>query len=384
MVSRLLVIVPDRLSDLARKGEITARYYNPGDVFDEVHVLMINDDRPDVVSLAPLAGRARLVLHTLPPPSFAATLGWRPSLVSPWASKAVALADAIQPRVVRCYAPWLNGIAGVAIRRRLGVPLVVSVHINPDVDVRPRLSWRDPKAKVFWMASRAVERYVLPRADLVLPVYASARRYAEQLGARRIEVVYNAVTPDRLASKTSYTLSSPPRIISVGRQFDAKFPEHVIRAAASIGATVTLVGNGPRHGDLRRIAAECGAQATFLDAVRNDDLCASLPSYDVFATHSEYWEISKSVLEALLVGLPVVLNRRTGEPVPELTPDLCQLVDNSTAGYAAALRALFDDESRRRTMGERARIESLRRFDPRRMEERVAAIYRDLLATAPR
>ena len=43
----LMVIVPDRLSELAEKGEVTRRYYNPGDLFDEVDLVLVNDDRPD-------------------------------------------------------------------------------------------------------------------------------------------------------------------------------------------------------------------------------------------------------------------------------------------------------------------------------------------------
>ena len=35
--SRLLVVIPDHLSDIVAKGEIQPRYYNPGEVFDEVH-----------------------------------------------------------------------------------------------------------------------------------------------------------------------------------------------------------------------------------------------------------------------------------------------------------------------------------------------------------
>ena len=37
----------------------------------------------------------------------------------------------------------------------------------------------------------------------------------------------------------------------------------------------------------------------------------------MFVVHSDIWEVSKSVLEALLAGLPVIINRRKGEPVPE-------------------------------------------------------------------
>ena len=63
--NRLLVIINDRLSDLVRKGEITPRYYNPGGLFDEVHIVLTNDDRPDPTQLQTTVGRAILFLHNI-------------------------------------------------------------------------------------------------------------------------------------------------------------------------------------------------------------------------------------------------------------------------------------------------------------------------------
>ena len=61
----LMVMVPDRLSELLTKGEIVDRYYNPGEVFDEVHIVMFNDDKPDPALVQRTVGSARLVLHNV-------------------------------------------------------------------------------------------------------------------------------------------------------------------------------------------------------------------------------------------------------------------------------------------------------------------------------
>ena len=48
---RLMVLIPHALSDLVAKGEVTERYYNPGDLFREVHIVLTNDDRrPPAIS----------------------------------------------------------------------------------------------------------------------------------------------------------------------------------------------------------------------------------------------------------------------------------------------------------------------------------------------
>ena len=65
---RLLVIIPDRLSLLVRKGEVTSRYYNPGNLFRHVDILMTNDDRPDPDALLePRDRRVRVAGRERPP-----------------------------------------------------------------------------------------------------------------------------------------------------------------------------------------------------------------------------------------------------------------------------------------------------------------------------
>ena len=64
----LLVIISDALSDLVKKGEITERYYNPGNLFDEVHILMTVTDKVKIEDVQKTAGTAKLtgklVWHT--------------------------------------------------------------------------------------------------------------------------------------------------------------------------------------------------------------------------------------------------------------------------------------------------------------------------------
>jgi hypothetical protein len=178
---RLLVIIPDRLSDLARKGEIITRYYNPGNLFREVHILMTNDDRPHPAAIIPTVGNARLVLHNLPAGMelFVKSFGWRPSLLRAWTNRAVALAATIKPELIRCHGARLNAYAAQAIKSGLGIPYVVSLHTNPDVSVRGRKL----RSAIMGCAAAAIERKGLLDADLILPVYQSIEPFLQRIGA---------------------------------------------------------------------------------------------------------------------------------------------------------------------------------------------------------
>lgn len=380
----LLVIIPDRLSDLVAKGEITPRYYNPGDLFDAVHILMTNDDRPDPGPLAKTVGRARLYLHNLPLPSFVLTLGWQPRLLKNWVQAGVRLAREIRPDLLRAYGNYGNGYLAAQIKKRLGLPLVVSLHTNPDVSQRRATPWWP-----LWKRRLALEFMVkfeeetLKTADWVLPVYESIRGYAARRGARRIEVCYNVINPDCLMKKESYALHQPPRIISVSRQIPGKNPENLIRAMAALPeAELTMVGDGEGHTHLEEAARNCGlaSRVSFRRSIPNDQLCRLLPEFDIFAAHSDYWEISKSVLEPLLTGLPVVFNRRPGEPVPELQGDFLLMVDNTPEGYGRALQRLLTDHAFREALGRRAYAHAQAHWSPAAAEARYVEIYRSLLS----
>src|SRR4051794_17125361 len=105
-VKSLLVIVPDRLSDIANKGEVQAAYYNPGELFDEVHILMTNDDRPPIGPLQYMVGRAKLHIHNSPDDLNLVAKHNRlltPFRLKAWARHGVDIARRIAPDMIRCH-----------------------------------------------------------------------------------------------------------------------------------------------------------------------------------------------------------------------------------------------------------------------------------------
>jgi glycosyltransferase involved in cell wall biosynthesis len=273
-------------------------------------------------------------------------------------------------------------LAASGIRERLHIPYAVSVHNTPDEDVRNRSVGRADRLRL--RAMQSVERAGLRGADLVLPVYEPIVPYLERLGVRRYVIAYNVIGGRHLQTKEDYALHDPVRVISVGRLFGAKNPENLIRAVGELTepcVELLVVGDGPLRAHLQDVADAAGAadRVRFERAIANARLCAMLANQDIFATHSEHWEISKAVLEPLLTGLPVVLNRRRGAPVPELQGGLCVLVDDTVAGYHDALRRLIDDHALRENLGRRARREATARWSPERTEARYVELYRELL-----
>ncbi|ACS81672.1 glycosyltransferase [Maridesulfovibrio salexigens] len=378
MNSTLLVIITDRLSHIIGKGELIDRYYNPGGVFSDVHILMTNDDRPDIQALQRTVGDAKLTLHTLPSGMglLAKTL-WRPFLLRSWADQAVELAREINPAMIRCYGNFLNGYVGARIKEELGIPLFVSLHTQPDqTRANPEV---DFKTKVFYALSKGVEKYTLTRADKVSCVYGSILDYARDKGATNPFVAYNVINPGKIVRKEEYSSSGPMKILYVGRVIPAKNPENIIRALKYFDAELTIVGSGSKEQELAELANELklNARIHFIPAMPNDELCRTMHEYDLFAGHSQYSEFPKTVLEASLCGLPILFNSRRGTPVPEFENNTAKMVEDSPAGYRSGIE-FFSSEARRKEFGINAARQADAHWEPAQAEKIFADIHREL------
>ena len=383
MKRKLLIVIPDRISAIVKKGEYVSHYYNPGNLFDEVHIIMTNDDYVEPKYVQKTVGRAELHIHSLGGVPFNQTLGWRRFLLKPWVNKVIALALEIQPSLIRAYGNYINGYFAAQIKKQLGIPLVVSLHTHLDQGARERTPWLPSwKRRLRLEIQKKFESETLRNADCVIPVYESIREYAWRHSAKRVEVIYNVINPTHLRQKVCYELHTPPRIISVGRQIAGKNPDNLIKAIQETDAELTLVGNGEYHKYLKSVAQECGIadRVIFKQVVPNDELCEMLPEYDIFAAYTDYPEIPKAVMEPLLTGLPVVINRRRPELVPELNGDWVMLVENTKEEYLNAFRTLLADDTCRESLGRRGYTYAWEHFAPDKMEQKVVNLYQELLA----
>ena len=132
---------------------------------------------------------------------------------------------------------------------------------------------------------------------------------------------------------------------------------------------------------LQNLALEYGLddRVIFRTSVPNDELCKHLPTFDIFVIHTEHWEISKSLLEALLTGLPVIVNRRDGEQVPEIQGDFVSKVDNNPEEYYQAIKALIENDELRERLGRNAYAHAQKHWSPDKMEAKYVGVYKQTM-----
>jgi glycosyltransferase involved in cell wall biosynthesis len=387
MSKRLLVIIPDRLDDLVRKGEITERYYNPGNLFDEILLVKTIADTADVKDVQKMAGNARLTMVDLPAPSFKQSLGYIPFMMNDWVNQGIELARDFKPALIRAHSNLSSGYLGAKIKLALKVPLIVSLHTQPDVDMRGYTKWWPTwEHRLVYERYRVFEDLTNKTTDWMLPVYDAGMVYCKNHGLKRAVTCYNALNPTHISLKTDYTLHNPVRILCVNRLIEGKNPDNIIRALKLLpNVELTIVGHGVLADYEKQVALEAGVseRVHFIPSVPNDELCGMYKDFDIYSSHIEWWGIGKSTIEAMLTGLPVVLNHREGGADPvEYTPDIIKLVPNNPESFAAAYRALIEDNQARETLGRNAGRVAEERWSPHRAEARFVEIYQQALVEA--
>jgi glycosyltransferase involved in cell wall biosynthesis len=380
LTDKLLVILNYSVSDILQKGEYPPGYYNPGDVFDEVHLLITVKDEVDLEKIQFTGGRSRVFVHVIPAPSMKQSFGWQPFLLKSWVKQCVMLVKEISPNLMRVHNSFIQGYLASEIKKELHIPYVLSLHGVWDRDDLGTLL-----QKFIHVFRKKLEHISLKNSDAVIAVYSPVVRYAREYGANNIHVIYNAVAARDLPRKQNYSLSSPPKLITINRLNREKNPENIVRAVKDIDCHYYIVGNGPYRPRIEALVKELDLdqKVEFINSMPNQELLKMLADCDILVSHCDYWGISKSMIESALLGLPIVINNHPIEPIADLDGGWVSLCDNSPEEYRKAIQTLLHDHTFREQLGENAYDHAHENFDPEKLKEKVAAIYRGLMIQSP-
>ena len=366
MTRRLVVFPNDPIYKYYEKGEIKPRYYNPGNLFDEVHFISLCDKDIEPEKVQVLVGDAELHIHATGRPS-GLTLPFFPR-------KVVPLVQAISPHLIRGYGAFQAGMLAVNAGRKIGIPTVISLHNDYDAA-------RQYSRQVSLHLARLLEYYAIGQADKVICVSNYLVRRAKRYGARDIAVIYNKVYVEQFRPPDGAKperLSEKPTVLSVGRLDPQKYQECLIRAICDLDVTLVLIGDGILYDKLRKLAQQLGVaeRVMFIKSVPNQEIPRYYWAADVFAMATHYEGFCIPVLEAMAAGLPVVVCDT--EPLPEILGDTGLVVDKTPEAFREAFVRLLADPGLREELGAQARARAVE-LDGEVMEQREYELYQELV-----
>lgn len=309
----------------------------------------------------------------------------RLGFASAWHRYLGALSRAMDgiPDLIHAHLAYPDGLAAVKLGRRLGRPVVISVHGH---DVREL-----PAARPAW---RRLVVQALQGASAVIVSSADVRQRVLALGIdpSRVRFVPQGVdcqafrpSGDRLPGEGGW------RLLYLGRFDPSKGVGVLLEAMARLRAKgrpvgLRLVGGSPMSGTgalFRQQVEELGLAGVV-------ELCGEVPwtlvpqeisKADLLVLPSFYDSFGIVLIEAMACGLPVVATRCGGpeELVPPEAGELVPVADPEA--LAQAIARVLDRYASYDRKAIRSRIERL--YDYRGLASRIADIYREVLATSP-
>lgn len=301
---------------------------------------------------------------------------------------------------IRAPSPLYTGLFGLMLARLAGIPLVIRVGANFDElrqstgkPVEPRLF------RSVW-AEKKVERFVLPRADLVAGANQNNLDFALANGARPERSTLfrygNLIDPRHFEDPATRTIDrtilkelgvEPKRfVITVGRLEEtasAKHPDDVIRVLEWLlrrGAQVkaVIVGDGPLRPAVVDFARELGVEKSVVMA----------------GSRSQEW--LSQVFPQAAVHICPQAGRALSEAALAATPTVAydidwqsELIHSGETGFlvpyrdwkamAEAAEILLNAPARADALGQSLRNEALKMLDPEALTRHEQQAYRKLL-----
>lgn len=348
---KLAVVTQDHISSWKAKGEVLQGYFNPDDKFDSVDIILLNDDAPDIKTLATLCGNASFRLYNLPlltKKVMLLTLGWRPFLLHLF-TKALVKWSLHEPAdVIRAYESNLASYCAMKLSNSLSCGFAISLHSTPDN--KALYLYSTFKDRLVRRLTQRVGKLGFQGANLVIAVYKSIIPALTDELKQKTVWIPNVVGIQANYIKTSYRTEGPVRLIATGRLVLGKSPLKFIEALSqNEDFHLTIVGDGPLKDQLIKRVKELKLQSRveFIRRMDNEQLCSALKSFDAYVFHTDYQECPKTLIEAALVGLPIVCSNDLQTQISELKELSLINYDEKLDGISHAYQQLLSEKLRR-------------------------------------
>lgn len=297
--------------------------------------------------------------------------------------------------LIHVHTPFTAHYAGVALGRRLGLPVVATYHTLFEEYVHHYIRWL-PRRWLRLAARRlsvhqcqqldalvapsqamqqALTRYGVTTPTKVIPTGLSLESFCHTQGA-----------PDDSDFRTHYDLPQEARLLLyVGRAAFEKNIGFLIDMLPKVLAEhpntrLIITGEGPAHDSLVRRAQEKGVTESvlFLGYLgRNGPLQAAYRAADVFVFASRTETQGLVLLEAMALGTPVVSTAAMGTLDILKEGEGCLIAEDNHDDFAAKVNRLLSDAPLRQQLAERAQSYAASWHEDAKGEELVA-LYRKL------
>ena len=286
-------------------------------------------------------------------------------------TQALACRPHVRPDLVHAHFAYPCGSAALLLKRRLGVPLVISV-LGDDVYIYPNNNRR--MRKLFAHAMRGADHVVANSPDLARTTEALTGVLPEVLSIG-IDLARFSARPDRAQARATLGLAPETFVILyVGALLPQKGVLDLAAAMRALtwpDAVALFDGAGPARPE--------GPGIRLLGPRPNGEIPQLLAAADAFVLPSWHEGLGLSAVEAGAAGVPVV-GAETGGLANLLADECgCRFKPRDMPALVQALRDVRSDPDEAHRRAERLAARVRREHDLHANARRLAALYDELV-----
>jgi glycosyltransferase involved in cell wall biosynthesis len=281
------------------------------------------------------------------------------------------------------------GMLGV---RRLGVPLVTSIHHPISVDRRLDLAgrnWLERLSKGRWYGFVRMQGRVARRAGPLITVSSSSQGDIcrdFRVNPEKVHIIPLGVDTELFHPRTAHPRVAGRIVAVTSADSPLKGLPTLLRAVAKLvterDAHLVVIGT-PSAVTREQVAQlALGDRVTFASGLPDAEYARVLGSAQVAVIPSLYEGFSLPAVEHMASGTPLIASRAGA--LPEVTGDAALLVPpGDPEELAVALRGLLDDEQARAERAERGLARVRERFAWPAVAAATEALYRKVINEEP-
>lgn len=371
---KLCVFPSDPVQEYVKKGEIKERYYNPLNIFDEIHIMNPSDEKVDTDSIKPMAGNAKIIVHPI----------GKSNLLGMHLKKSSVINEVrkIGPDAIRSYNQLIQGWLAAMCSKKLDLPYYLSIHADYEREIEQEYkeSGRTLRYHNLHTTRTLTQQVSISSANCVTVHHKGLVDYARRNGAKRIEVVYNRVNLSQFSRNVEPALQmDKPIILNVGNMRKIKNQECLIEAIKGIDANLVLIGRGEMLDSLKTFAKETGVKdrVTFIEFVEHSKIQRYYSSALIFAMPLKGSGVTIPTLEALASDCITVVSNPE-RPLDEPYDPIIHYVKNDPQSFHDMFAKIIKDPPKYSQNTDKVH-NILKTIDEEAMERKEAEIYKSLI-----
>ncbi len=317
-----LIVLNQKISEWEQKGEIQYKYFNPKKQYNFIAILsFVRKESPSIRSLKKLCGDSKFKFFTIENKYITSnsTKYFLPLfLYKKIIYRELEKLNLKKPHIVRCIGDGFIGYLSSIISNYYSCKLIISIHTFMSLKVF--LCYLTLKEKIFYLFNFRFKKKSHYLADKIIIPYIKIKENIHYKLKSKVIISYNQIDRYKKLPKRNLTTSKKIKLVFVGRLIRGKSILNIIKAINQIeNVSLTIFGDGPERKKIEDFVLlnKLKNRVFVKGFVNNQQILANFKTFDAFVAHHKFYEFPKTIIEALINGLPIILNNNPSKEIFE-------------------------------------------------------------------